>query len=284
MARRREGLRGGATVAGGREVLMVIEGYRSSSELDKSRQQAVPDLRVRTRRAAAKAARIAEVIARGETPDVASDEQALFAAVQTCAYRATARTFRRRPNSAERLCWIERWKTIRDYIVERNLGLVHMMVHRFGGQPPERDDLRGEAFLALMRAVAGYDPWRGVRFTTYACNAIWRSLVHAAKTASKHRPRMPVEGGSWSEPLQQTDARSELYVDRLLRALDENLGELTEREAEILGWRFPLRGESALTLEEIGNAIGVSKERVRQIQKTGLSKLREVLEADPVLQ
>lgn len=263
---------------------MVIEGYIYPSKLKLSWAKPAPYRRVGTPGAAAKAVRIAEAIVRGEAASAESDERDLFAAVHTCAYRATSRAKRPLVEPAERLRWIERWKIIRDHVVERNLGLVHMMVNRFGGQAPERDDLRGEAFLALMRAVVGFDPWREIRFSTYACNAIWRSLVHAAKVASRHRPRLTLDGDGWSEPLQQIDARSELYLDRLRRALDENLGELTEREAEILGWRFPLKGQSALTLEEIGNVIGVSKERVRQIQKKGLSKLRGALEADPVLQ
>ena len=80
------------------------------------------------------------------------------------------------------------------------------------------------------------------------------------------------------------DWRAELRVERLTRALDGNLGRLTELESRIVAHRFPHNGIPRLTLRQIGDAIGLSEERVRQIQKAALGKLRNVLVADPVLQ
>ncbi len=95
---------------------------------------------------------------------------------------------------------------------------------------------------------------------------------------------MMIEYEPWFEDPVRVDAWTELYADRLNRALDQNLGELTERESDILGRRYPLDGELGLTLGEIGARIGLSRERVRQIEKTALNKIRVVLEADPALQ
>ena len=67
-------------------------------------------------------------------------------------------------------------------------------------------------------------------------------------------------------------------------ALDANLGELTDMESRILAKRFPASDRRRSTLQEIGDAVGLSKERVRQLQNSALNKLREVLECDPVLQ
>ncbi|MGM0521034.1 MAG: RNA polymerase sigma factor RpoS [Pseudomonadota bacterium] len=60
--------------------------------------------------------------------------------------------------------------------------------------------------------------------------------------------------------------------------VDEWLGELTEKQREVVVRRFGLRGHEAATLEEVGAEIGLTRERVRQIQVEALKKLRRVLE------
>ncbi len=61
---------------------------------------------------------------------------------------------------------------------------------------------------------------------------------------------------------------------RLERAADESIGQLCERERNILRWRFGLKGEREHTLEEIGGKLGLSRERVRQLEARALAKLR----------
>ena len=80
------------------------------------------------------------------------------------------------------------------------------------------------------------------------------------------------------------DENTDLYVERLKRALDENLGDLSEMETAILAHRFTAERRKRKTFQEIGNVVGLSKERVRQIQNIALDKLREVLDSDPILQ
>jgi RNA polymerase sigma factor (sigma-70 family) len=173
---------------------------------------------------------------------------------------------------------------IRDYLIEQNLGLIYSIGSRFRSRDVEWDDVRGEAFHALVRAVEGFNPWFGFRFSTYACNAIRRALIHLGRKATQHRFRFPVGHDPAFEQPIEVDTDSDLYLDRLTRVLDHNLAELTDREVMILDRRFPRDGGAAMTLGEVGEAIGLSKERVRQIQKKALSKLREVLDGDPVLQ
>jgi RNA polymerase primary sigma factor len=86
------------------------------------------------------------------------------------------------------------------------------------------------------------------------------------------------------EQVDRLDAGADLYVERLQRALSENLGDLTALESRILAQRFPPETRARLTLKEIGDATGLSKERIRQIQNNALRKLREVLDADAALQ
>jgi len=64
------------------------------------------------------------------------------------------------------------------------------------------------------------------------------------------------------------------FTMALQGALDQVLGRLSKREVRIIKLRFGLAGEGPLTLEETGRLLGITRERVRQIQETALSKLR----------
>lgn len=270
-------------------VSIKAKGGFDSDSLDLDSIRFVADRRAKTKGAARKAQRVSEWVAaragsiHAEKAD-APDEFNLFAALHTCGYRATRRARGRNLPLAEREDWAARWKLIHDYLVDRNLGLAYSTLTRFQAPHAEWDDMRSESFLALVRAVEGFSPWRGFRFSTYACHAIVRALIHASRKSSRYRLRFSTELESWREPPAQTDHWSELYVDRLRRVLHENQGELTERESTILAGRYPVGGGLGRTLSEIGDALGLSKERVRQIQNSALGKLREVLRADPALQ
>ena len=203
-----------------------------------------------------------------------------------CAYRGTRRAPRGSDRKVERSEWIQRWLTLREYIVQQNQGLVHLMVARFRTSGVEADDLFSDALLALLRSVERFDPWRGVRFSTFACNVILRDLMRRAKRVGRYRRLFPVQHDVLFERPQPTsDIRLELQlsVERLHRALDDNLAGLTDLESLIITQRFPFNRTRRRTLQQVGEWIGVSKERVRQIQNQALGKLRQVLEPDQPL-
>ena len=62
--------------------------------------------------------------------------------------------------------------------------------------------------------------------------------------------------------------------------IEQWLGQLTDKQREVVERRFGLNGHDVSTLEEVGNTIGVTRERVRQIQIEALRKLREILEKE----
>ncbi|SEA28909.1 RNA polymerase sigma factor RpoS [Microbulbifer marinus] len=80
-------------------------------------------------------------------------------------------------------------------------------------------------------------------------------------------------------PDQQESDPAELLQDSdLFDSINRWLGELPDKQCEVVSRRFGLRGFEASTLEEVGREIGLTRERVRQIQVDALKRLREVME------
>jgi len=75
------------------------------------------------------------------------------------------------------------------------------------------------------------------------------------------------------------DPAEELQGNDLRANLDRWLDELPEKQCEVLSRRFGLRGYEVTTLENVGKEIGLTRERVRQIQVDGLKRLRLVMES-----
>jgi RNA polymerase nonessential primary-like sigma factor len=75
-----------------------------------------------------------------------------------------------------------------------------------------------------------------------------------------------------------SDPATLLQDSNLNSSLDHWLDELTEKQREVLARRFGLRGYEVSTLEEVGHEIGLTRERVRQIQVEALKRLRDIME------
>ncbi|MCR9277513.1 MAG: RNA polymerase sigma factor RpoS [Pseudomonadaceae bacterium] len=75
------------------------------------------------------------------------------------------------------------------------------------------------------------------------------------------------------------DPAKELQHSDLLSNLDMLLTDLSDKHQEVLSRRFGLRGYDTATLEQVGREVGLTRERVRQIQVEALTRLRSALEA-----
>jgi len=222
-----------------------------------------------------------------------TEEVILFKQLHYCGYRLSKvyKAAHKKPTAAlkrEYGLWVQRYNQIRARLIEGNLGLVYDLIGRTRFNNLERDEMSSEGMMALLRAVDTFDPWRGFRFSTYACNAIIRAFARAAMHDSKRRN---VIVGSWDPEFEKSDYpelrradQRALFMERLSRIMSDDRAELTDVEKTVLARRFPAdEAAPRRTLEDIGHQMKVSKERVRQIQLSAIRKLRKALSMDAAL-
>jgi RNA polymerase primary sigma factor/RNA polymerase sigma factor len=191
------------------------------------------------------------------------------------AYRAHKARTRR---DADR--WIGQYIRLRDSIVLGNRKLVYRAVRRRMAVSNRADDLIGDCHIVLIQAVAAYNPWLGIRFSTYAFTCLIRALSRlsqrlAADWLSRALPLDVLPDGGPGECDEEPPPPGVPRLDEYLRD-DHPL--LTPREKAILNRRFSLTEAcGAQTLEMVGRELGLSKERVRQVQACALGKLRRAL-------
>jgi RNA polymerase primary sigma factor len=184
----------------------------------------------------------------------------------------------------EFLEWHRKFEHFREYLVRTNLALVLAMAKRTRLGDIDFAEIVSEGNMALLRAIDKFNVERGFKFSTYACRAILKAFSRTALKSNRHKTRFPVEFEPDFEKSDWADRRrnqvEEDCVDELKQIVDRNLAELSNIEQTVIRRRFnwEQEEESPLTLEEVGQIIGVTKERVRQIQNKALMKIRQVME------
>lgn len=185
------------------------------------------------------------------------------------------------------LLWARRAHALRSALVQANMPLVLAMAKRMRLNGVDFCELISEGNMALLRSVDKFDCARGFKFSTYACRSIIKAFSRVAMRTSRLHARFPVE---YDPNLERSDFaerrredRRQSCLEELQSILQQNLAKLNDIEQTVIRERFSLdtpleEGKKAKTLEEIGHIIGVTKERVRQIQNKALAKLRETLE------
>lgn len=223
-------------------------------------------------------------------------EQRLFLRYNYARYRAAilVRKFAGKRLTAkatsELLWWHGQAMTTRCEIVQANLPLVLAMVKRTRLGNIDYAELVSEGNMALLRSVHKFDCGRGFKFSTYACRAILKSFSRVAMKTSRYRGRFPTEFDPSLEKsnyIEHCRAQHKAdCVDELRGIIRQNSAELNEVEVKVIRARFALGapvdagGPGPQTLEQVGLLIGVTKERVRQIQNRALAKLRVKLQDD----
>lgn len=191
----------------------------------------------------------------------------------------------------EMLEWDTKASELRDQIAQINLALVLAMAKRTRMNEMDFGDMVSEGNMALLRAIDKFDAARGFKFSTYGCRAILKAFSRAGVKLSRYRGLFPTD---FDPAMERSDYSETKRADHEMDCADEvkvivtkNIAELTDIEREVIEHRFNIskpkvKGtqpeHKALTLEQVGKRIGVTKERVRQIQNKALEKIRLTLE------
>jgi len=174
----------------------------------------------------------------------------------------------------------------RDSIVQANLRLVISIVKKFANNQCSFDDLLSDGIIALMRAVEKFDYDRGFRFSTYATQVVRRNCYRMVM--DRQEERLKVTNSVYEPGLDvaddvRTPTMSEGRWSIMRQHLGALLDQLDRREKFIIRARFSLGGHRRVqTLQSLADALGVSKERVRQLEKRAMDKLRLLADSQPL--
>ncbi len=176
---------------------------------------------------------------------------------------------------------------VKNQIIRANLRLVVSIAKKHLRGPMGLFELISDGNVSLMRAVEKFDYTRGHRFSTYASWAIMRNFARSVPRERSLLDRFSTgheelldsaglrgDGRAITRP-QEADAAN---LAELRESIDVVLKSLSATERSILVQHYGLDSEGQTrTLDQLGRSLGMSKERVRQIELKALRKLRGIL-------
>ena len=163
---------------------------------------------------------------------------------------------------------------VKNQIVRANLRLVVSVARKHLRPNLSLMELVSEGNITLMRAVESFDFHKGNRFSTYATFALMKGF---ARTAPEMMAAARRHAGGAESLGDLADRRAGAEVDSLARRDEVRhlLSGLTAREREVLSEHFGLEGRrGGADGKQLARKLGLTRQRIRQIQQSALSKLR----------
>ncbi|MFN4259820.1 MAG: sigma-70 family RNA polymerase sigma factor [Gemmataceae bacterium] len=169
---------------------------------------------------------------------------------------------------------------VKERLINANMRLVASIAKRHATYADNLFELLSDGNMSLIRAVEKFDFSRGFKFSTYASWAIMKNFARSIPDEKYHRERYLTGHEEFFEDAADTRsneleclAKQEQASERIHRLLDS----LDPREREIIRMRAGLDNYSeGMTLEEIGQQLGITKERVRQLNVRAMSKMKQL--------
>lgn len=219
-------------------------------------------------------------------------EQHLFRKLNFAKYRANRlrSTLNAEQPQAKRMDEIEQLYdtavATKNQIVRANLRLVVSIAKRHVGPQENFFELVSDGNISLIRAAEKFDYGRGFKFSTYASWAIMKNFARSIPNEMKQRDRFRTSNDELFAATQENRAdrlSEELAHENRISVVRKILSRLDDREQKIIINRFGLDyTQEPCTLKQVGESMGVTKERVRQIESRALDKLRIAAEEDRV--
>lgn len=178
----------------------------------------------------------------------------------------------------------ERANEIKDLLINANMRLVVNIAKRHAGQAENFFELLSDGNMSLIRAVEKFDASRGFKFSTYASWAIMKNFARTIPDEKHRRERFVTGHEEVFEvaPDNRSDEHEAVASkERATVSINKLLERLEPREREIIRMRAGLDSHAkGMTLEEIGQQFGITKERVRQLNARAMKKLRTMAEKE----
>ena len=218
----------------------------------------------------------------------AEEERALFRAMNYAKYRVNVLRSQLDPENPD-LKLVEKAETflraantVRDRILRANMRLVLSVVKKHVTPQYSFDELLSDGIDTLIKAVDKFDFDRGFRFSTYAYRSITRRAYRqiSSRQDSARRFTDAVDEAAACQP-EDSNGRlvSPAAWAQLREMLDKMLSCLDRRERFIVRHRYGMgRSQKAVTFQSMANKLGISKERVRQLETRAVGKLRTMAE------
>jgi len=177
---------------------------------------------------------------------------------------------------------IEQANEIKNFLIRSNLRLVVSIAKKHMKPNTNFFEMVSDGNISLIRAIEKFDFTRGFKFSTYASWAIMKNFARSIPAEYTQLDRFRT--GNEEVFQQASDPRSENLNEEQINkrqheALVEILKQLDPRERDIIVSRYGLKdGKPPQTLEQVGQKLGVTKERIRQLETRALQKLRKIAE------